>query len=67
MFENNYKTGLYEKVTIVRTVMEMKHRDIFLYVPNLIGYMRFIFLLMAVRYAYDPKSWHVLIQCYTLS
>ena len=48
---------------------ETTHLDVLLYVPNLIGYLRFIFNFISVRYAFDPsdESWMRFVFYYSIS
>lgn len=42
---------------------------IFTYIPNCIGYLRFLFTFLAVKYAYDPalESWLKFVVLYSVS
>ena len=48
---------------------ETKHIDILFYLPNIVGYLRFIFNFISVRYAFDPsdESWIRFIVFYSIS
>ena len=43
--------------------------DIMLYYPNLIGFARFMFSIVAVKYAFDAAQgkWLVFVVCYSIS
>jgi len=45
------------------------HMNIFLYIPNLIGYGRFICTFICVKYAFDPRdeAWPIFVVLYSVS
>ena len=43
------------------------HAQVALFIPNLIGYARFIFLGASAYFACDKAQWHMFFLCYGMS
>ena len=47
--------------------MAPKERNVFLFVPNLIGYARIVLMIIAFYYMTNPEQYTVTVACYMLS
>ena len=57
-----------EPTSPIRT-SDVTHFEICWYLPNIVGYLRFIFNIIAVRYAFDTTDgkWQLFVFFYSLS